>query len=113
MSKIVNVTPHEIVVFDQEGKNVIMRIPPSGIIARVTTTQQKVGEINGIPIFKTFYDKVENLPDPQPNTIYIVSSLVLQALGGSRSDVVAPDTGTGAVRDSSGKIVGTKAFIVL
>ncbi|MEM5868250.1 MAG: hypothetical protein QXG39_10080 [Candidatus Aenigmatarchaeota archaeon] len=110
---LVNLTPHEIVVYDSSGQNILFKIPPSGTVARVSTFQQKVGELNGIPIYKTTYGKVENLPNPQPGVVYIVSILVLQALAGSRSDIVAPDTGSGAVRDASGKIIGTKSFIVL
>ncbi|MEM2366593.1 MAG: hypothetical protein QXL06_06705 [Nitrososphaerota archaeon] len=111
--KLINLTPHEIVVYSFDSKDIILRIPPSGTVARVSVVQQKVGEINGIPIFKTNYGKVEGLPDPQPNTVYIVSILVLQALGGKRSDVVTPDTGVNVIRDSQGKIIGTKAFVVL
>jgi len=111
--RLINMTPHEIIIYDQSGQNILFKIPPSNSVARVSVTQQKIAEINGVPVFKTTYGKVENLPDPQPNTIYIVSALVLQALAGSRSDIVAPDTGSGAVRDSSGRIIGTKNFIVL
>jgi hypothetical protein len=115
---LVNLTPHEVVVYDASG-NLVLKVPPSGRVARVTTKEEPVGDINGIPIFKTTYGDVENLPDPEPGTVYIVSLLVLQALqahGIQRSDVVAPNTAPtphGAVRDAQGRIVGVRSFVVL
>ena len=110
--KLINLTPHEVTIYDESG-NVRLRIPPSGQVARVKPVQVKVGEVNGIPVFKTEFFEVEGLPDPQPNTIYIVSLLVLQACP-HRKDLVAPDTSpSGAVRDSEGRIIGTRGFQVL
>jgi len=104
----VNLTPHEIRVVSQDG-NVILVIPPSGRVARVATTQEKVSEINGIPVIKTSIGDVQGIPEPQPDTVYIVSTLVAQAA--DRQDVVAPDTSPqGAVRDSKGQIIGVKRF---
>jgi hypothetical protein len=116
--KLVNLTPHEITVFDQNG-NEVLRVPPSGITARVNPTENQVGYINGVPVYKVTYGDIQNLPEPQENTVYIVSQIVLQALqakGIQRQDVVAPNTGPGpmgAVRDQQGRIVGVKSFIVL
>jgi len=110
-----NLTPHEVVIMDSEN-NIVAKIPPSGKIARVATREKVVGNINGVPIVTTEYGAVEGLPDPQPGTVYIVSLVVLQALAGKRHDVVAPNTaprGVGAVRDSQGRIIGTRSFIVL
>jgi len=105
-------TPHEITIFDEKGQ-VKLKIPPSGRVARVKSRQVKVGEVNGIPVYKTEFTDIENLPDPQPNTIYIVSLLVLQACP-HRRDLVAPDTSPqGAVRDPEGRIIGTRGFQVL
>jgi hypothetical protein len=75
-----------------------------------------VGNINGVPLVTTEYGEVEGLPAPQPGTIYIVSLVVLQALAGKRNDVVAPNTAPtplGAVRDSQGRIIGVRSFVVL
>jgi hypothetical protein len=116
--KLVNLTPHEVVVFDANN-NVIAKIPPSGTVARVVTREKIVGSINGIPVVATEYGDIDSLPDPQPNTVYIVSLLVLQALqarGERRSDVVAPNTAPtplGAVRDSQGRIIGVRSFVTL
>ncbi len=106
--KFVNLTPHEVRIFDDDG-NEILCIPPSGQVARIITEQEVVGYLNGIPVVRTTFRDVLNLPEPQPNTVFIVSSLVAQAV--KRDDVVAPDTGPeSAVRDANGNIVGVKRF---
>jgi len=116
--KLVNLTPHEVVVYDAAG-NVVLRVPPAGRVARVATREELVGSVNGVPVFKTTYTEVEGLPEPEPSTVYIVSLLVLQALqahGIKRGDVVAPNTSptpNGAVRDAQGRIIGVRSFVVL
>ena len=116
--RFTNLTPHEIVILDGQN-NVIAKIPPSGTVARVESGEELISEINGIPVYRTTYGVVTGLPEPEPGTVYIVSIVVLSALkekGIDRKDVVAPNTNPskhGAVRDSAGKIVGVKSFIVL
>ena len=113
--RLVNLTPHEVVILDSSN-NVVLRLPPSGTVARVATREEVVGTLNGIPVVKTTYGDVEGLPAPQPGVVYIVSLLVLQALAGKRSDLVAPNTSPtplGAVRDNQGRIVGVRSFVTL
>lgn len=110
--RIVNLTPHNVTLCNEESE-AIVQIPPSGQISRVKTQATKVGEVevdgNCIPIVSTNYGEVEDLPNPEPETTYVVSVLVLQALRGQRSDVVAPDTGPeSVVRDGEGHIFGVK-----
>jgi len=117
-TEFVNLTPHTITVFDSSGKKCLIEIPPSGQVARVATMAEEVGAlpINGhdVPINRVTYGEVENLPEPQNGTIYIVSVLVLQALKGQRTDVMAPDTGPDSVvRDENGRIAGVRAFLVM
>ncbi len=113
MVEFVNLTPHEVIVFDEEGKNVLLRVPPSGQIARVEVRRELVGDVNGIPAVRNEFGEVTGLPEPCEDTIYIVSLIVLNALGGKRKDVVAPDTSpAGAVRDEEGRIIGVRAFVV-
>jgi|Deesub1362A_J573_1020465.scaffolds.fasta_scaffold03301_3 hypothetical protein len=131
--KFVNMTPHAITIVGEDGL-VKLVIPPSGKVARVRTEQTIVGSINTISIVKTELGDVEGVPtvcsnchfdsadcvykprglgaceDQEPAEIYVVSSLVAQALKG-RKDVVAPDTSPqGVVRDENGRIVGVKRF---
>lgn len=113
MKILINLTPHEIAVYTQNKEQVLFKVPAEGIVPRVSTTQEIVGDINGVPVRKNVYGSVENLPEPQPDTIYIVSTMVLSALAGTRTDVVAPDTGSGAVRDEGGRILGTTGFVTL
>lgn len=113
MAKLVNCTPHAINIQTEQG---IITIPPSGISIRIESQQTKIGEINGIPVVKTVYTGL-NLPDPEPDTVYIVSTVVLQAareMGIQRNDLVSPDTGPqSAVRDGTGQIVAIRRFQVL
>lgn len=111
--KFVNLTPHEIVVYAEEKEKVLLKVPAEGIVPRVSTTQETIGDINGVPVRKNTYGTIENLPGTQPDTVYIVSAMVLSALGGSRVDVVSPDTGAGAVRDENNRIIGTTGFVTL
>lgn len=101
----VNLTPHVVTFFDTAG-NVILTVEPSGQVARCSVTREQVGDINGIPINKTQFGKVENLPEPQEGTIYIVSSLTAQAVP-EREDVFITDD---AVRDEQGRIIGCRAL---
>jgi len=117
-TKFVNLTPHSITVFDSLAEKKLAEIPPSGQVARVATKAEEVGVLPmgdfGIPINKVKYGPVESLPPPENGTIYIVSVLVLQALKGRRTDVMAPDTGPeSVVRDENGRIAGVRAFLVL
>lgn len=109
---IINLTPHKVVVIaEDENRNpYVYEFPPSGTVARVSSTQTEVELIGNIPIVKTEFGEVEGLPDPQPDTIYIVSSLVAQALSGKRNDVVSPDTGPTAYRDEEGRITAVRRF---
>lgn len=103
--RIINLTPHSITFVDDAG-NTILTIEPSGQIARCSVTREKIGEINGIPINKSRFGKVENLPKPQEDTIYIVSALTAQAVP-ERKDVYITDD---AVRDEQGRIIGCRAL---
>lgn len=66
--------------------------------------QEYYAVIVGVPIVRQTFGDVEGLPEPLHGTIYIVSGLVRSALGSSRPDVVAPDTGPTAIRDEAGRI---------
>ena len=114
MTRFVNLTPHVITIVNDNGEKII-EIPPSGEVVRVNISQEIVRYVDGIPVKKTVFNDIQNLPEPQNDTIFIVSTIVLQALkdkGINRDDVVAPDTNS-AVRDENGRIIGVKGFQVL
>jgi len=108
MIKIVNLTPHSIVLRTEEGD---VTVPPSGTVARVAVKQVEI-ECPGLPVHvaRNEYGEVEGLPEPKDGTIYVVSSLVLSRVHG-RIDVFAPDTGPTAIRDEAGRIVAVRRLV--
>lgn len=93
---MLNLTPHSITVRSPDGTETVF--PPSGLLARVSTTDEVVGTcpITGAPIVRRVFGDVTGLPaDGKP---CLVSALVLSAVPG-RSGVYAPDTGPTAIRD--------------
>src|SRR5690554_6702685 len=105
MTKIINLTPHPIVITDGPT------FPASGTVARVSVQQVDAGTIAGIPVKTQTFGDIVDLPAPQADTIYIVSALVLSAAkAAGRTDCVAPDTAN-AVRDDNGRIVSVPGFV--
>ena len=101
MAKLVNLTPHAIVVAG-------ITIPPSGQVARVTMRQWNMGLINGIPIVREIPDELVGLPEPTDGTLYIVSRVVAAAAG-LRDDILVPGN---PVRDDQGKIIGVENLAI-
>jgi hypothetical protein len=105
---IINLTPHKINLMPEGGPTVT--IPPSGLVARCATSRVQVDTVTvdgiSIPVNQTRFGKVSDLPEPQPDTIYVVSALVAQAVP-ERQDVVIVDD---AVRDDQGRIIGARAL---
>ena len=103
--KVVNCTPHDVNLITENGS---ITFPRSGIIPRLTEQQVKINSINSngieIDIMKKSFNEVEGLPEPQENTIYIVSALVAGAAK-DRDDLVIPND---IVRDDKGNIIGCK-----
>lgn len=102
---IVNLVPHD-VVFVHEDHSIICIVPPSGMLARVTSRTKVIGSINGIPVTTTEYDDVIGLPDSEEGTIYVVSSMVAQRVP-NRDDVFIPNE---SIRDFRGVIIGCKSL---
>jgi hypothetical protein len=100
--KLVNLTPHPIIIIIGE-KNVTLL--PSGVVARVSEKEREISQINNIPVIKIEYGDVTGLPNPEPDTIYIVSAMVAQAI--NRTDLFYPAR---LVRDENGKIIGCGAL---
>jgi hypothetical protein len=106
--EFINLTPHSLSVFDGEGKNLVITLPPSGQVARVAVKNELV-EIEGeIPLFSTTYGQVEGLPEAKEGTILVVSLLVRSALPG-RTDLASPGE---LIRDPEGKPLGCKGLAV-
>lgn len=107
---IVNLTPHALNFMPQGPDGPVVTIPPSGQVARCVVNRVQVDTVtvNGItvPVNQTRFGEVSNLPDPRPNTIYVVSALVAKAVP-DRQDVFIVDD---AVRDDQGCIIGARAL---
>ena len=105
MTTIVNCTPHCINFFTEDGAEVA--IEPCGHVARCTVTTRQVGTCNGIRVNESQFGEVTGLPEPQADTVYVVSAMVLTALHGTRSDVLGLSE---YVRNEAGQVVGAKAL---
>jgi hypothetical protein len=103
--KFVNCTPHALTV-DGLGT-----IEPSGIVPRVATQRLPATTIGGVRLVRTVKGAVDGLPAAADGVVLVVSGMVLDALNGSRPDVVAPDTGPDAVRNEKGHIVAVRGFV--
>lgn len=101
----INLTPHPITI---DG---VVTFPPDGRLVRVEMGISKGIPVGGIRVNIRQPGRVVDLPDPVPGVCYIVSSMVLDALKGSRPDVYAPDTGADAVRNVQGHIVAVRGLI--
>jgi len=105
MTKIVNLTPHPLNFIMGDGSEV--EIPPSGNVARVSEKVENIGNINGIPVISKSFGEVTGLPEPQPDTIFVVSLLVAQAVKDSRNVVFVIGE---SVRDEDGHIIGARSL---
>jgi hypothetical protein len=102
----VNLTPHVINIIVDNNNSI--SIPPSGIVARVSVTYTPVRYIDGISIQRSSYGEVTDLPNPQKDTIFIVSNMVLSAIAHTgRTDVLAPGE---LVRDVDGRAIGCRGL---
>ncbi len=113
MVRLINLTPHPITIVVGDQRLVLA---PSGNVARVSQGYRDLGtlEVGGfdIPVVATTYGDIVGLPPEEPGTFYIVSAIVAQAAWAKgRLDVLAPDTGAGAVRDEEGRIVGVTRLL--
>ncbi len=107
---IVNLTPHALNLMPEGPTGPTVTIPPSGQVARCAVNRVQVDTVTvdgiTVPVNQTRFGEVSDLPDPRPNTIYVVSALVAQAVP-NRPDVFMVDD---AIRDDQGRIIGAKAL---
>ena len=107
---IVNLTPHALNLMPEGPGGPTVTIPPSGQVARCAVDRVKVDTVSvdgiSVPVNQTRFGEVSDLPDPQPDTIFVVSALVAQAVP-DRQDVFITDD---AVRDEQGRIIGCRAL---
>lgn len=96
--EFINLTQHEVNIAGGPT------LAPSGIVARVETSIEKINSINGIDLFETVFGEVENLPEPKNNCVYVVSALVRTHNSvAHREDVYSPGR---LLRDDAGNVIG-------
>ena len=100
--KLVNLTPHTMKISGHPD------VEPSGYIARVNTQIQQVGSVNGVPLMTSKMLGLFNVPDPAPDTMYIVSGLLRLQLP-ERKDLVSPSK---MIRNEHGAVVACGALEV-
>ncbi len=106
--QLVNLTPHVVRIFGQDGETLLAEIFPSGEVARCSVTSTEVGRVGDVPLFAAVFGQVDGLPEPRPETIFIVSMLVRSALP-NRVDLASPGE---LIRDASGQPIGCKGLNV-
>lgn len=98
---VVNLTPHDVIVGG-------CKFEASGTVARLAESTQEISKLWGmIPLVKTVYGAIENLPEPDGKTLYIVSGMVRTACP-DRKDLVSPGA---LVRNEAGQVIGCKELI--
>lgn len=103
--RLINLTPHEVVIL-VGGKP--LRLAPSGRVARLEVAESEAG-VDGIPVVRTQFGEITGLPDPEPETFFVTSTIVAQAAARlGRRDVVAPDTGPTAIRNEKGQVIAVR-----
>lgn len=108
--KIINMTPHDIILFNENGDEVIATFKPSGKQVRLTEIVEKTTDVSGLPcVKKRFVVDEGTLPERINGYRYIVSTIVKHYCK-ERDDFLVPDTGNTAIRNSSGRIIGIRRF---
>ena len=103
---LLNLTPHAVVLRREDGSEVTL--PPSGTVARVTTREVVVGEVDGVTVISQEFGEVTGLPEE--GVPCVVSALVRTAVPGRRG-VYSPDTGPSAVRNEQGQVVAVTRLV--
>jgi hypothetical protein len=105
--KILNFTPHDINLCDENG-NQLITFPPTGLVrlSVKTVVDEIASSLLGVCITKSEFGEPIGLPDFKKDTFLIVSQLVKSALP-EREDLLVPAE---VVRDLSGNIIGCKSL---
>lgn len=110
MSKtLINLTAHPITIL---GGDHHVEILPSGQVARVKFADKPIGYVhigkNRVPLSKRVLSEVQSLPEPKKDVLYIVSSLVQNAVR-DRDDLLTPFK----TKRRMGHVVGCKHLLQL
>ena len=128
---IVNLTPHDVVFYrpsdvdcrhcllplaqvilrieprsDAEGRALPARVAVEWTYSGIENFHSESGLDIGIREYAPFYGAIENLPEPDGETIYIVSKMVADAAAASGRTLSDLRLVAQTVRDADGRIVG-------
>lgn len=98
---LINLTPHEINIYDNDKTTLLRSIPSSGI-ARVSVARHQSTTINGIPVFVSRYSNTTGLP-PVNNDDFFIVSLVVKNANNHRTDLLSPGE---LLRNDQGQPIG-------
>lgn len=106
MTELVNLTPHALrirLTDDNRTEPLVddIVLEPVKPAARIEQSSAVCEPINGIPVVRSGFGDIIDLPEPRAGVVYVVSLPVAQqAAARGRTDVVSPDTSPkgGAVR---------------
>ena len=98
---LINLTPHDINVLEN---GVIKTYPTTGDVARVDVRNELAFTVNGAPVNRPTYGAVEGLPLYQKEGMYYIVSMLVRQSQPHRKDLLSPDSGPTAVRNSAGQI---------
>lgn len=105
---ILNYTPHVINLVREDGSQEV--IPSSGV-ARSQEIKNKVGEVNGFPVYVVTYGELTGLPEQADDTVLVVSGIAAYAAkAAGRTDC---RTVSDTVRNDAGQIIGAKALAIV
>lgn len=109
--KLVNLTPHDVVIMDDDIVRLVVKPtdPPARVDEYLSNEDSIIYDHVVINTYDLVYYLDEDnitLPEPQTDTLYIVSALVAQAFP-NRNDLVVPYD---LVR-KDGRILGCKALV--
>ncbi len=103
---IINLTPHAINLIRADGT--IKTFAPDGTVARAEQILSKINNDLDFPLVVERVGKVVGVPNEIENRMILVSAMV-RTLFPRRMDLASPGE---LVRDSEGKVIGCKNFIV-
>lgn len=102
---VINTTLHPIRLIH---KGEYVDFPPSDIFVRAYNRFHRQGDL----VVYRKINNVEGLPDPESDTIYLVSGIVLRLMEPTgRQDLFAPDTGASAIRDENNHLAAITKLV--
>ena len=108
MTNIINLTPHEISIVNEEGN--VIKVFESAGVARAAQKDVEIGMLEGIPIIETTFGEPVDLPEYSQGTYYIVSAITAKAASSSGRNTQDLFLTGKTVRNSDGQIIGCQAL---